>query len=303
MTRFEAIRIISDYYYNDNPTDEDKFLFVEAQLFLIHTYHNPEDMHNLAWFYLEERRFDLEVKYLEMAAALGHESSIEELGYIWYYGQNGVVDYKKAFECFSQGAESNREITAVCCGYKLADMYHYGYYVEKDEEKYRTMIEALFAKVSESDGSRLMSISYPDIAYRMAGILAEQGRRNEAYRILKEATRILSEAIRDNPNWWGNIELMDNIVTLMHEVDSISDALRLSVYDLFWIWTMPCKMAFLYDDRRFVIEVEAVEDGNGIKFDGKWYRNARDFFEKAQIDGKKIVYIYDELFDMEVQYG
>ena len=58
MTRFEAIRIISDYYYNDNPTDEDKFLFVEAQLFLIHTYHNPEDMYNLAWFYLEERRFE-----------------------------------------------------------------------------------------------------------------------------------------------------------------------------------------------------------------------------------------------------
>ncbi|MBO4687499.1 MAG: sel1 repeat family protein [Clostridiales bacterium] len=303
MTRYEAMRLISDYYYNDNPTDEDKFLFVEAQLFLIHTYHNPKDMHNLAWFYLEERRFDLEVKYLEMAAALGHISSIEELGYIWYYGQNGVVDYRKAYECFSQGVESGNEITAICCGYKLADMYHYGYYVRKSEVKYSLMIKDIFARVSDPDGNCLMTIAYPDVAYRMAGILVEEGRKTKAYRILKEATRILSEAIRDNPNWWGNIELMDYIVTLMHEVEPRSEDMRLSVYDLFWIWKMPCKMAFLYDGRRFVIEVEPDEDGNVIRFEGKWYRNARDFFEKAQIDGKKIVYLYDELFDMEVQYG
>ena len=301
MTRHEAIRLISDYYYNDNPTDEDKFLFVEAQLFLIHTYHDPEDMHNLAFFYLEERRFDLEVKYLEMAAALGHGGSIVELGYIWYYGQNGTVDYKKAFECFTQGADCGDELTCIYCGYKLADMYHYGYYVEKDEEKYRSMIEDLFKKVSDPDGG-LLEIPFSDVAYRLAGIRAEQGRKDEAYDLLTEAQRRIAEDIRNNPNWWGRIEVMGNVVTRMKEVKPISDK-PLHIYDLFWIWKKPCKVAFLYGDRRFVIEVEPGEDGNVIKYESKWYRNPRDFFEKAQIGGRKIVYLYDEIFDMEVQYG
>ena len=94
MTRSEANRYISDYYYNNNPSEDDKFLFVEAHRFLIDTYHDPRDMHNLAFFYLEQRRHDLEQKYLEMAAEYKYPPALEDLGYIWYYGQNGEVDYK-----------------------------------------------------------------------------------------------------------------------------------------------------------------------------------------------------------------
>ena len=185
MTRALAMSFISDYYHNDNPTEEDKFLFVEAMLFLIHTFHKPEDMHNLAFFYLEERRFDLEVKYLEMAAEYGYGPAIEELGYIWYYGQTGSVDYKKAHRYFEIGAGSADDIVRTSCRYKLADMYHYGYFVEKDEEKYRSMIEALYEEISDPSGLiDLYSLSYlpfPDIAYRLAGIRIEQGRKEETH--------------------------------------------------------------------------------------------------------------------------
>ena len=94
---------------------------------------------------------------------------------------------------------------------------------------------------------------------------------------------------------------MDEITVLTKEISS-EDKQRLDIYDLCWISKRKCKVAFIYKNRRFIIEVVAGEDGNIIGFDNKWYRNARDFFEKAEIDNKKIVYIYDELYDLEVEY-
>ncbi len=39
-----------------------------------------------------------------------------------------------------------------------------------------------------------------------------------------------------------------------------------------------------------------------IEFDGKWFRTPREFLEKAELDGEKVVYLYDALYDMEVSY-
>lgn len=305
MTADEARRFISDYYYNDNPTEDDFFLFEEAQLFLINTYHNPQDMHNLAFAYLEQRRFDLECKYLEMAAEYGYYPAIEELGYIWYYGQTGTVDYKKAFEYFTMGSKSEDDLLSIGCKYKVADMYHNGFYVDKDEDKYKSIIEELYDKVTHPEKvNSVFGIDYfpfPDIAYRLAGIRVKEGKIDEALDLLSQAKKRLAEDIRNNPSWWGNIEVMDEITVLTKEISS-EDKQRLDIYDLCWISKRKCKVAFIYKNRRFIIEVVAGEDGNIIGFDNKWYRNARDFFEKAEIDNKKIVYIYDELYDLEVEY-
>ena len=302
MTHKEAMQFISDYYYNDNPTEEDKFLFVEAQHFLINTQHDPRDMHNLAFFYLEERKFDLEYKYLEMSAEYGYYPAYEELGYIWYYGQTGTVDYGKAFMYLSMGAECDDDIVRIFCEFKLADMYRYGYFVDKDEAKYRRTIESLYDKMTTpSKIHSVFSSEYmysPEITMRLAAIRAEDGRNDEARFLLKEAKEHLAELIRGNTNWWGNIEIMDEIVSLMHEVST--DDTRIDIYDLFWLSKKVCKLVFIYQNRRFIVNVVADEEGLSIGFENRWYRTARDFFEKAEIDGKKIVFIYDELVDVKV---
>ena len=46
-------------------------------------------MCELGWFYCSKKKFDLEIKYLEMAAEYGYLPAMEELGYMWYYGQHG----------------------------------------------------------------------------------------------------------------------------------------------------------------------------------------------------------------------
>ena len=307
MTRSEALQFISAFYRNPNPGADDMFLFEEAQHFLIETYHNPADMHNLAFHYLEQKRHDLELKYLEMAAEYKYPPALEELGYIWYYGQTGEVDYKKAYEYFSEALSLDDDVVKAWAEHKLADMYHNGFYVEKDEVKYRHMIESLYNRIMNP--GKLHSI-YPlpelrlpfcDVFLRLAGIRAEEGKTEEALELLHEARIRLSEDIRNNPAWWGNIEVMDNVVSLQYELGY--KATRLDIFDLFGLANEECTIAMLYGDRRFVIEVVQDEEGHSIGFDGKWYRTAREFFEKAEIDGKRIVYIYDELYGMEVSYG
>ena len=310
MTRSEANRYISDYYYNNNPSEDDKFLFVEAHRFLIDTYHDPRDMHNLAFFYLEQRRHDLEQKYLEMAAEYKYPPALEDLGYIWYYGQNGEVDYKKAFEYFSLASESGDDVVKAWSLHKLADMYHNGFYVNKDETKYRQMIEDLYDWIMNPGELHSMypqpELRFPfsDVFYRLAKIRANQGRVDEAMKLLHDARVRLSEDIRDNPSWWGDIEVIERVVRLEHELDQ-GNSRRFNIYDLCWIADAECKVAFLYHQRRFIVEVTNDPDSvkNVIKYDGKWYRTVREFLEKAELDGKKLVFLYDVLYNFEVNYG
>ena len=132
MTVDEARKIQRDFYDKSNPSEEDIFLFTEAMGFLIRELSDPHDMMELGGWYYDRRRFDLALKYYEMASAYNIDAADECLGYIWYYGRTGEVDYKKAFEYYSKAAKRGDTVAE----YKVADMYKNGYYVEKDYDKY-----------------------------------------------------------------------------------------------------------------------------------------------------------------------
>ena len=140
MKNSVARQMLREYYEISNPTEDDEFRFVEALEYLIGSTKDPKYMCELGWFYCSKKRFDLEVKYLEMAAEYGYLPAFEELGYMYYYGQHGVTDYEKAFKYFSMGADEPDNVDNLWCRYKLADMYHNGFYVEQDEKKYRELI-------------------------------------------------------------------------------------------------------------------------------------------------------------------
>jgi tetratricopeptide (TPR) repeat protein len=306
MTHSEANNIINHFYTSDTHTEEDKFLFEEAQHILIDTYHNPNDMHNLAWHYAEERRFDLYQRYLEIAAEYCFHPAYEGLGYVWYYGQNGKVDYKKAYEYFSKGAECEDDYLRSGCEMKLADMYHNGYYVEKNEAKYKEIIEKLYDELQHPERMRTIIPAEfqadPSISYRLAGIRAEEGRLDEAKQLLHEARIQYAESLKSNPYWWGNVEEMENTVFLMHNLFPEKSE-EIDLYDLFWIAKKECMVVFEYRNRRFMIECIFEEENIVIRFDYKWYRNVRSFFEKAKIGDRHITTLYDEIYDLVVHYG
>ena len=288
MTIAETLRYVKEYYDISNPTEDDNFIFTEALHYLIDETKNPKYMSELAWFYCEQKRFDLEIRYLEMAAEYGYAPAMEELGYMWYYGQHGEKDYEKVFYYFSKGSESG----SMWSEYKLADMYKYGCYVDKDEEKYNNLIRKAYEKVKKPNR---LNDPYPEITYRMAKILAEEGKITEAATMLKGAKRFMAERLSYDP-FWGHIEVMERIIRLMYSLADV-DMNKLNVYDIFGVISPNNSYTFKIRSKKYKIET----DGEGaVKFNGTWYRNYKDFIQKATIDNEKITKIYDELYGWEV---
>ncbi|MBR3637784.1 MAG: hypothetical protein IKN45_07655 [Lachnospiraceae bacterium] len=95
MTVEEARQIVQEFHDTSIYSDEDFFAFTEAMQFLIEEEQRPQDMLYLGGAYYEQKRFDLALKYYEMAASFDYDPAYECLGYIWYYGRTGERDYRK----------------------------------------------------------------------------------------------------------------------------------------------------------------------------------------------------------------
>ena len=292
MKTAEALKILGDYYDKSNPTEDDEFLFVEALGYLIEEIKNPKYMTELAWHYCSKKRFDIEIKYLEMAAEYGYIPAIEELGYMWYYGQHGEKDFKKAFAYFSRGAEGDPDqMGSLWCRYKLADMYRFGCGVEQDEEKYRQMIEEAYEKVK--DPGRLND-PYPEILYRLAGIREREGKKEDAIDLLRKAKRFMAERLSYEP-FWGHIEVMGRIVRMLYRL-TVFDPERMDFYDLAFLTDRPGTVSACCREKEYTIETTD-EPEKAIKFEGKWYRSFEELCEKAVIGTAKATAIYDEFYD------
>ena len=106
MTISEAQIIVDSFRKNNGHYTEDEFfLYTEAAGLIIRETNDPECMLELGGYYYEQKNYDLALKYYEMSAVLGYGAAIVGLGYIWYYGRTGTVDYEKAFHYFSMAGD------------------------------------------------------------------------------------------------------------------------------------------------------------------------------------------------------
>ncbi len=294
MTISDAKQILMDYHNLSNPTENDEIGYVEALEYMIDRTKESRYMTELGWFYCTKKRFDMEIRYFEMAVEYGDGRAAEELGYMWYYGQHGEQDYEKAFKYFTIGSEKCDRADALWCRYKLADMYRFGCYVEKDEDKYREMINEVYEDI---EIPTYIDLPYPEIAYRKAGILLEDGLVNEAVQLLRKSKRFMSERLSEYI-FWGHVEMMGRIVNKIYELVPFSKD-HFDFYDLFYLTKHPAKISFKYAGRP--LELEASDDDEpAIGFQGKWYRNFAEFCEKADLGKDKIVKNYDAFYDWEV---
>ena len=290
MTLKEAKEICARLYEDDETlSDDDFFLYTEAMGFVIAETHDPGYMTDLGAAYYARKDYDLALKYYEMAAALDYEPAIQGLGYIWYYGRTGTVDYEKAFHYFSSLKHN------IVAQYKIADMYKNGYYVKKDYEKYKNIIETLYDEVKDIDNAYA---PIPEIFTRLASIRKKEGKTDEAIYLYLEAKDVLALRIENNP-FFGNISIMKYLIQDLYSLKAI-DKNHIDLFDLFELLKNPVHISFYYDEEEHLIE-SVEENGNiVIHFDNKWYRTIEDFFEKAEIDGQRIVILGWELYDFEV---
>lgn len=292
MTVHEARKMAEAFNENRNPSEEEVFLFTEAMNYLIEEEKNPADMMWLGGYYYEIHRFDLALKYYEMAAAMDFEEAYECLGYIWYYGRTGEKDYEKAFRYFSRLMEKGHLVAT----YKVADMYRNGYYVERDTDKYEEIIEELYPKVKNC---RSVFDPIPEVYTRLARIRKAQGRTEDAIDLYLAARNCLAQRISINA-FFGNLNIMKWLIEDLYELIEFDGEL-IDLFDLYYLLKTPHRVSFFCRNGEKLV-VESVMEGSEcvINFNGRWFHNVDDFFREATIDGTKATAIYRELYGFEV---
>jgi len=294
MTVKEARKIVDDFREDKIPSEDEVFMFTEAMNFLIEELHDPQDMMWLGGYYYEQKRFDLALKYYEMAATFDYDPAYECLGYIWYYGRTGEKDYKKAFEYFSKLMEKGDPVST----YKVADMYKNGYYVDKDTERYEKIIEDLYPKVKGMDN---VFDPVPEVFTRLARIRKSQGREDDAVDLYVYAKDFLAQRIKHNA-FFGNLNIMKWLIDDLYEIIEFDEEF-MDLYDLYYALRTPRKISFMYEYADEMQHVESVMEGDEciVCFNGKWFHNRDDFFKGACINNRKLTSIYDDLYGFEVE--
>ena len=292
VTQTEARKMIREYYRISLPNEEDDFRYTEALAFLIDSTKDPRAMTELGGWYYEKRHFDLALKYYEMAAEYKDTGAYACLGYIWYYGRTGEKDYEKAFRYYSLAAAAGDDEAA----YKVADMYKNGYFVEKDTEKYKTMIGDLYEKVKDRTD---LYAPVPQIFMRLARIRTEEGETKEAVRLYLYAKDFLAQRLRINP-FFGDLNNMKWLVEELYKLIEF-DVERFDFYDLYYLLDRPCTVGFVYGGKAYTVECAEENGESAVCFDGKWYRTKDDFFRKAGIGDYPLTELYAELYSFEVK--
>ena len=155
MTVEEARKRYEQYkeeiHWQNNHEHEDALF--EVTEYLLNQTKDSWYSSDLGSYYYDRRQFDLALKYYEMTYELGDHDIAVCLGYIWYYGRTGTVDYEKAFRYFSEAAALGNDEGKR----KLADMYKNGYFVEPDYAKYCSIIEELY-EAHKDDERRFLEL-------------------------------------------------------------------------------------------------------------------------------------------------
>ena len=291
MTSLEAREIIRDFDEGKKYSEEDEFLFIEALQFLIGKERDPKDMLYLGGYYYEQKRFDLALKYYEMAASYDYDPAYECLGYIWYYGRTGERDYKKAFEYFSKLMDKGDLVSS----YKIADMYRNGYYVEKDPQKYEEIIESLYPKVKNTNR---LGEPLPEIFTRLARIRTEQGKKREAINLYLQAKDFLAQRISYNA-FFGNLNIMKWLIDDLYELLPFDEE-DFDFFDLYYLLKTPHRISFQYKGKKYEVQSEKEGAECAVEFNGKWYHGRDEFFKDAIVNDVKLTSVYDDLYAFRV---
>lgn len=292
----EARNLVQEFHKISMPSEHEVLAFTEAMNFLIEAENNPEDMMHLGGYYYGARKFELALKYYNMAAALEYDEADDCLGYIWYYGRTGNKDYKKAFIHFSKSAERGNLQSA----YKVADMYKNGYYVEKDYEKYCEIIEKLYLKIRYADN---VFAPLPEIFTRLAKIRTKQGKKKEAIKLYLKAKDFLAQRITYS-DFFGDLNIMNWLVNDLYELQTLDITDDFDLFDLYYLLKYGTyTISFYYNREKYLIE--SVQDKGScewrLKFEDESYKNIEDFMTNAHIGKNKLASINSELYDFKVE--
>ena len=279
VTIREALIICDKFRRNNGNYDEDTFfIYTEALKYLINETMDPEYMFELGRAYYYEKEYGLALKYYEMTVEYDKNNigALGGLGYIWYYGRTGKVDYKKAFEYYYCAANAGSDISR----YKVADMYRYGYYVEKSFSKFKEIIESLY---NYYHWTNIVNDPLPEICIRLAFVREQEGMNYEAVSLLLEGKSMLASRIGYD-HFFGNFSIMEEMVNYLYRLKKF-DRTNFDLYDLYYLLKEPIKVHFSYEGKEYIVESVLEDDGSmSVCFDQKWFHTLTEALMTTQGD-------------------
>lgn len=296
MTTNDAYEIINRISNKSVISNEEEFQLTEAYLFLFDTTKKSSHILHLGGYFYGIKRFDLALKYYEMAADLGNNIANLCLGYVWYYGRTGERDYKKAYNCFKMVKEAktgkdfeNGEVdndAKVEANLKIADMYKNGYYVLKDYEAYKRIINNLY---KDNDINKRHNVfgKYVEVGLRKARILEEKGKIEEAINIYYRCRYDLAIRLAIS-TFFGDVNQMNWTINDIYRLVEF-DPYDFDLYDLFFLLKEEHVVSFMFKNKTHIVESKREKDEMVIRFDDKWYRNITDFFNKAALNDELLL--------------
>ncbi len=300
MTIIEAKEILAELERKTSLTEEEEHELIETLEFVIEKTGESRYSEWLGGIYYDKRIFDLALKYYELAEAQGSVWAWNGLGYIWYYGRTGTVDYEKAYRYFTKVREYEGddidEFTKIEASFKIADMYKNGYFVEKDEDRYVEMIEDLYKQIQDSN----LFLPIAEVYTRLASIRARQGRKEEAIDLYYDARNDLIYRLTYN-RFFGDINRINWLVNDLYELIEF-DPTDFDLYDLFYLLKEEHLVSFKYRRKIHEIESKLSDEGEmNIRFDDRWYRNITDMFIRQDLSGESIEHEYLDLNDWRLE--
>ncbi len=203
---------------------------------------------------------------------------LDIIGQKYLYGDGGVSpDYKKAYRYFYHA----EKLGNMRSRYYRALMFKNGLHVKKNYNKYVKMIESIPEEFISAGGKRVLPCI--DFAFvELAKIYKEKG---DKAKCLHNAYR--AQDLNDSRRFhFLEISRMPEILDIIYSMIPF-DENDMDIYDLLYLLKKPAKAMFFANGKQY--KVESV-DMNGycmVKFKNKYYKNAKEFFNKASIDGKK----------------
>jgi len=174
-------------------------------------------------------------------------------------------------------------------------MYKNGYYVEKDYDKYVSIIEDLYPKMQNV---RNLGEPLPEIYTRLARIRKEQGGIDEAIELYLIAKDFLAQRLSYNA-FFGHLHIMKWMIDDLYELIEFDED-DFDFYDMYYLLKSPVKIQFTFEGE--IQSLESVLEGSAcvVHFNDKWYHDRDEFFQKACINNERLTAIYDKLEDFEV---
>lgn len=132
--------------------------------------------------------------YYELAATMGNDTAMSNLGYIYMYGREVQIDYTIAFAYFRLSAEKGN----IEANYKLGNLYQSGKGVEKNIELALEYYDRALKLIEEKD---IRKEEYPSVYLTLAKEMMPNGNKEQdlkkAYKYLQIAVKGYNHMIED----------------------------------------------------------------------------------------------------------